>query len=204
MQFTKIAALLFTVTISGVAATPALSAADTETFQLHARSCGAGLLRGNALALCQKACKAACTVIPIPVASAACAASCDQKPVKARSDEEEETEPKESAVGPTEEELEKRALEARACGLFKGKALELCQKGCATACTAIPVAAVKDACVASCNAGSLKVRDPEPAPAPLTGGQVCRGACAVTCNSTVLALVQKKCLSVCNGKCPKN
>ncbi|KAK8022702.1 hypothetical protein PG993_013469 [Apiospora rasikravindrae] len=203
MQFTKIAALLFTVAITGVSATPALSAADTETFQLHARSCGAGLLRGNALALCQKACKAACTVIPIPAASAACAASCDQKPVKARSDEEEEGE--ESALESTsEEDLEKRALEARACGLFKGKALELCQKGCATVCTAIPIAAAKDACVASCNAGSLKVRDPEPAPAPLTGGQVCRGACAVTCNSTVLALVQKKCLSVCNGKCPNN
>lgn len=63
--------------------------------------------------------------------------------------------------------------------------------------TAIPIAAAKDACVASCKAGSLKVRNPEPAPAPLTGGQVCRGACAVTCNSTVLALIQKKCLSVC-------
>ena len=158
------------------------------------------------------------TVIPIPVASAACAASCDQSPVKAR-DEEEDATPEEVAAA-----VQKRHVEARACGLFKGDALKLCQEGCSTVCVrfasfplsspaapsstfftnagacrqnAIPIAAAKDACVASCKAGSLKVRDPEPAPAPLTGGQVCRGACAVTCNSTVLALVQKKCLSVC-------
>ncbi|KAK8076038.1 hypothetical protein PG994_003310 [Apiospora phragmitis] len=196
MQFTKIAALLFTVA-SGVSATPTPDAVSMEPFRLHARSCGAGLLRGNALALCQKACKAACTVIPIPAASAACAASCDQAPVNKARDEE--------ALEPeSEEELQKRRLEARACGLFTGKALQLCQQGCSTVCTAIPVPAAKDACVASCNAGSLKARDPEPAPEPLTGGQVCRGACAVTCNSTVLALVQKKCLEVCNGKCPAN
>ncbi|KAK8117909.1 uncharacterized protein PG998_006190 [Apiospora kogelbergensis] len=192
MQFTKIAALFFTVAISGVAATPAPDAISMEPFRLHARSCGAGLLRGNALKLCQQACKAACTVIPIPVASAACAASCDQKPVKARDDED---------APETPEEAEKTRLEARACGLFKGKALEICQKGCATVCTAIPIPAAKDACVASCNAGSLKARDPEPA--PISAGGICRGACAVTCNSTVLALAQKKCLQVCNGKCPK-
>ncbi|KAK7909244.1 hypothetical protein PG985_015122 [Apiospora marii] len=197
MQFTKIAVLLFTFA-AGVSATPAPDAAVLAPFELHARSCGAGLLRGNALALCQKACKAACTVIPIPVASAACAASCDQKPVKAR-DEEADATPEEVA-----EAVQKRNVEARACGLFKGNALKLCQEGCSAVCTAIPIAAAKDACVASCKAGSLKVRNPEPAPEPLTGGQVCRGACAVTCNSTVLALVQKKCLSVCNGKCPAN
>ena len=99
-------------------------------------------------------------------------------------------------------ELERReVLEDRACGLFKGKAKELCQKGCAGVCTAIPNAAAKGACQAACKKRSeLAARDP--APAPLTGGQVCRGACAVTCNSTVLALIQKQCLSVCNGKCP--
>lgn len=59
MQFTKIAALLFTAA-AGVSATPAPDAAILAPFELHARSCGAGLLRGNALALCQKACKAAC------------------------------------------------------------------------------------------------------------------------------------------------
>ena len=66
MQFTKIAALFFTVAISGVAATPAPDAISMEPFRLHARSCGAGLLRGNALKLCQQACKAACVSLSPP------------------------------------------------------------------------------------------------------------------------------------------
>ncbi|KAK7917374.1 hypothetical protein PG985_010982 [Apiospora marii] len=188
MQFTQFATLFLAVA-TGINAMPSMNVTHMEPFQLHARSCGAGLLKGKALKACQAACKVACNVIPNPVGSAACAASCDRK---------RSVEPEAEAA-----EVERRALlEDRACGLFKGKAKELCQKGCAGVCTAIPNAAAKGACQAACKKRSeLTARDPEPA--PLTGGQVCRGACAVTCNSTVLALIQKKCLSVCNGKCPK-
>ncbi|KAK7946900.1 uncharacterized protein PG986_011221 [Apiospora aurea] len=197
MQFTQFAAL-FLAFASGINALPSMNATDMEPFHLHARSCGAGLLKGKALKACQAACKVACNVIPNPVGSAACAASCDRKrsvPTEIAA----ESSGSDSSVS----EVEARALlEDRACGLFEGKAKELCQKGCAGVCTAIPNAAAKGACQVACKKRSeLTARDPEPA--PLTGGQVCRGACAVTCNSTVLALVQKKCLSVCNGKCPK-
>ena len=58
MQFTQIAALLIAVT--GVVATPAAKAMDMEPFHLYARSCGAGLLKGKALAVCEQACKVAC------------------------------------------------------------------------------------------------------------------------------------------------
>ncbi|KAK6839360.1 hypothetical protein PG989_016263 [Apiospora arundinis] len=192
MQFSQIATLFLAVA-SGINAMPSMNATSMAPFELHARSCGAGLLKGKALKACQSACKIACNVIPNPVGSAACAASCNRK----RS--EPVTEAEIAAA-----EVERRdLLEDRACGIFKGKAKELCQKGCAGTCSVIPNAVAKGACQAACKRTSeLTARDPEPA--PLTGGQVCRGACAVTCNSTVLALMQKKCLSVCNGKCPKN
>ncbi|KAK6858596.1 hypothetical protein PG995_005160 [Apiospora arundinis] len=180
MQFTQIAALLIAVT--GVVATPAAKAMDMEPFHLYARSCGAGLLKGKALAVCEKACKVACNVIPVPVASAACAASCDRKRSVG-----EESEPEIEGTNAVAAELEARD-ESLAPGPETIAALEA---GLDT----------RDEASAEvfANAAGLDTRSPT----PLSAGQVCRGACAVTCNSTVLALVQKKCLSVCNGKCPK-
>ncbi|KAK6857594.1 hypothetical protein PG995_006421 [Apiospora arundinis] len=173
MQLTQIAALLIAVT--GVVATPAAKAMDMEPFHLYARSCGAGLLKGKALAVCQQACKIACNVIPVPVASAACAASCNRK----RSVGQEEPEIDETDADAAE-------LEARDESLAPGPetiaALE----------AALDTRDESSAEVFAKAAG-LDTRSPT----PLSAGQVCRGACAVTCNSTVLALVQKKCLSVC-------
>ncbi|KAK7973122.1 hypothetical protein PG988_007256 [Apiospora saccharicola] len=159
MQFTQFATLFLAVA-TGINAMPKMNSTHMEPFQLHARSCGAGLLKGKALKACQAACKIACNVIPNPVGSAACAASCNRK----RDVEPESLSEAEAA----EAEVERRALlEDRACGLFKGKAKELCQKGCAGVCTAIPNAAAKGACQAACKKRSeLTARDPEPAPLP--------------------------------------
>lgn len=63
MQFTQFATLFLAVA-TGISAMPSMNATNMEPFQLHARSCGAGLLKGKALKACQAACKVACVSIP--------------------------------------------------------------------------------------------------------------------------------------------
>lgn len=126
MQFSQIATLFLAVA-TGINAMPKFNSTHMEPFELHARSCGAGLLKGKALKACQGACKIACNVIPNPVGSAACAASCNRKRA------EPVTEAEIAAA-----EVERRdILEDRACGIFKGKAKELCQKGCSGTCVSL-------------------------------------------------------------------
>ncbi|KAK6850471.1 hypothetical protein PG995_004835 [Apiospora arundinis] len=152
MQLTQIAALLIAVT--GVVATPAAKAMDMEPFHLYARSCGAGLLKGKALAVCQQACKIACNVIPVPVASAACAASCNRKRSVGQEEPEIDETDADAAELDTRDESSAEVF-AKAAGLDTRSptplsAGQVCRGACAVTCNSTVLALVQKKCLSVC------------------------------------------------------